>query len=39
MNLKIPYGESNFKTVITGGYVYVDLIVTDTQRVEVHRLA
>ncbi|QTR45736.1 AAA family ATPase [Thiothrix litoralis] len=24
MNLKIPYGESNFKTVITGGYVYVD---------------
>ncbi|EIJ33939.1 ATP-binding protein [Thiothrix nivea] len=22
--MKIPYGESNFKTVLTGGYVYVD---------------
>ena len=24
MNLKIPYGESNFKKIITGGFVYVD---------------
>ncbi len=24
MNLKIPYGESNFKKVISGGYVYID---------------
>ncbi len=24
MNLKIPYGESNFKTIQTGGYVYID---------------
>jgi len=24
MNLKIPYGESNFKKVIGGGYVYID---------------
>lgn len=24
MNLKIPYGESNFKNLITEGYVYID---------------
>lgn len=24
MTLKIPYGESNFKKVISGGYVYID---------------
>lgn len=24
MTLKIPYGESNFKKVINGGYVYID---------------
>jgi hypothetical protein len=24
MNAKIPYGESNFKTIITDGYVYID---------------
>ncbi|MDQ5766969.1 AAA family ATPase [Thiothrix subterranea] len=29
--MKIPYGESNFKTVISGGYVYVDKTATITQ--------
>lgn len=24
MNLKLPYGESNFKKIISGGYVYID---------------
>ncbi|WP_026220814.1 AAA family ATPase [Thiofilum flexile] len=24
MNLKVPYGESNFQKVITGGFVYID---------------
>ncbi|WP_020558446.1 AAA family ATPase [Thiofilum flexile] len=24
MNLKIPYGESNFKTLMTEGYIYLD---------------
>ena len=29
--MKIPYGESNFKTVISGGYVYVDKTATINQ--------
>ncbi|OQX05851.1 MAG: hypothetical protein BWK73_32480 [Thiothrix lacustris] len=29
--MKIPYGESNFNTVISGGYVYVDKTAYITQ--------